>query len=89
MNPFTSPGYRVQLRPIRITDVEATTTWVNHPQIARNDAGMSRKTTREEPRAYLAQMINSKTDRLYALESTDTEYLGNVTSTSTATPFTM
>ena len=77
VSPFTFPGYRVQLRPIRTSDVDGIMTWVNNPQITRNFAGMSRQITREEELVYLEGMIRSKTDRLYALETTDGEYLGN------------
>jgi len=73
---FTSPDYRVQLRPVRISDVDSIMEWINDPQVTRNFAGMSEPITREQETAFLSSMIESKTDRMYAVESNDGVMLG-------------
>ena len=51
--------------------------WINEPTVTRNFATMSKKITRDEELAFLEKMIASETDRLFAIESDDGEYLGN------------
>ena len=74
---FTLPGYRIRLRPIRLDDVDAIMGWVNDEDVIKNFAGMSKQITREEELAYLEAMIGSDTDRLYAIEDADGQYIGN------------
>lgn len=75
--PFSPPGYRVRLRPIRLDDVDAIMEWVNDDEVIRNFAGMSRQITRDEELAYLEAMIASDVDRLFAVEDLEGRYLGN------------
>jgi len=75
--PFTYPGYRVQLRPIRRDDVDAIMEWINDETITRNFAAMSERITREQELAFLDRVIASDTDRLYAVEDRSGRYLGN------------
>jgi len=77
MGGFTYPGYRIQLRPIRVDDVDAIMEWINDPSITRNFAAMSTEITREQEVAFLERTIASDTDRLYAIEDLDGNYLGN------------
>lgn len=74
--PITYPGQRIQLRPIRVDDVDAIMTWVNDPEVVRNFATLG-NITREQEVAFLERMIASETDRLYAIETLDGMYLGN------------
>ena len=75
---FTFPGYRVQLRPIRLDDVDRMMTWVNDPDVTGNFATMGH-ITREQEVAYLEHILVSDADRLFAIESADDgTYLGNV-----------
>lgn len=67
MQPFTFPGYRVGLRPIRLDDVDAVLGWINDPDVTRNFARMSEPISREEELAFLERMIASDTDRLCAV----------------------
>ena len=74
---FTFPGFRVGLRPIVIEDVDSIMEWVNDPSVTRNFAGMSRKITREEEHRFIQGMIDSPTDRLWAVVDQDGVNLGN------------
>ena len=67
----------MQLRPIRLDDVDHIMEWINEPDVTRNFADMSKKITREQELSFLEQMIESETDRLYAIEDDDGRYLGN------------
>lgn len=73
---ITYPGQRIHLRPIRVEDVDAIMTWVNDPEVVRNFATMG-NITREQEVAFLERMIASETDRLYAIETLEGQYLGN------------
>ncbi|MCB9687620.1 MAG: GNAT family N-acetyltransferase [Alphaproteobacteria bacterium] len=73
---ITYPGQRIHLRPIRVDDVDAIMTWVNDPEVVRNFATMG-NITREQEVAFLERMIASETDRLYAIETLEGQYLGN------------
>lgn len=75
--PFTRPGHRIQLRPIRLDDVDAIMEWINDPEVTRNFATMSRQITRQEELGFLQATIASPTDRLYAIEDLEGRYLGN------------
>jgi RimJ/RimL family protein N-acetyltransferase len=65
---FTAPGHQIQLRPIRLDDVDALLTWVNDPEVTRNFAGLSERITREQELAFLRGVIASDTDALFAIE---------------------
>ncbi len=75
--PFTYPGYRVRLRPIRLDDVDAIMEWINDEEVTRNFAGLSQRITREQELAFLERVMGSDTDRLYAVEDGEGRYLGN------------
>jgi RimJ/RimL family protein N-acetyltransferase len=77
VQPFTYPGYRVRLRPIRLDDVDAIMEWINEPEVTKNFATMSRQITREEELAFLQRTLASDTDRLYAIEDAEGRYVGN------------
>ncbi len=77
MGRFTYPGYRIQLRPIRVDDVDAIMEWINDAAVTRNFAAMSTEITREQEIAFLEQTIASDTDRLFAIEDLDGSYIGN------------
>ncbi len=67
----------VHLRPICLGDVDHIMSWINRPDVTRNFAEMSREITREQELAFLAKMIASETDKLYAICANDGTYLGN------------
>lgn len=67
----------MRLRPIELADVDAIMEWINEPEVTRNFATMSKRISRAEELRYLEQMIESETDRLYAVEDDDGAYLGN------------
>jgi len=77
MGPFTYPTYRIQLRPIRLDDVDAIMAWINDPSVTRNFAKMSTTITREQEIAFLERPLESDADRLFAIEDLDGNYLGN------------
>ena len=74
---FTFPGFRVGLRPISLDDVDDIMEWINDPQVTRNFAGLSKTITREEEARFVQQMIDSETDRLWAIIDQDGLNLGN------------
>lgn len=76
-HPFTRPGLRIQLRPIRLDDVDAILEWINDPDVVGNFATLSQRITREEELAFLQRTIASPDDRLYAIEDRQGRYLGN------------
>lgn len=77
MERFTYPGFRIQLRPIRVDDVDAIMEWINDPAITRNFAAMSAEITRDQELSFLQKTLDSDTDRLFAIEDLDGNYLGN------------
>lgn len=69
-------GERIRLRPIRLDDVDAILEWIGDPDVTANFATMSRPITREEELVFLANVIASETERLYAIEGLDGRVLG-------------
>jgi len=57
----------IRLRPITLSDVEAIMTWINDPEITKNFAGFNDPITRDSEAAFIAKMVASQTDHLYAI----------------------
>lgn len=57
----------VRLRPVELRDVDAIMGWINDPEITRNFAGFGEPVTREAEAAFIASMIASEKDRLFAI----------------------
>jgi RimJ/RimL family protein N-acetyltransferase len=57
----------VRLRPVEPRDVDAIMAWINDPEITRNFAGFGAAVTREAEAAFIASMIASEKDRLFAI----------------------
>lgn len=61
-------GGPIVLRPVRVEDAEAILGWLNDPEITKNFAGFGKPLSLEEERAFLARMVASREDRLFAIE---------------------
>lgn len=72
----TEPADRVRLRPIRLDDVDAIMEWIADPDVTSNFATMSKPITREEELSFLAAILASETERLYAIETLDGRMIG-------------
>jgi diamine N-acetyltransferase len=57
----------VRLRPVALRDVDAIMGWINDPEITRNFAGFGEPVTRAAEEAFIARMIASPNDRLFAI----------------------
>lgn len=68
--------------PLSPADVDAllepALQWVNDPDVMKNFARFEKAVTREEERAYLAQLYASPNDRVFAIENDAGEYIGQV-----------
>jgi RimJ/RimL family protein N-acetyltransferase len=62
------PGYRVRLRGIRETDVDAIMTWINDPDVTKHFAAFDRVVTRADELRFVAAMRASPSDCLFAIE---------------------
>jgi len=71
------PDGRIRLRPVEVTDAEAIIGWLNDPEITKNFAGFGKTITLEEERAFLARMIASSEDRLFAILPADDDQDGS------------
>lgn len=68
----------VTLRPIELSDVDNMMTWVNDPEIIGNFANFGKPFTREDEEQYIRRILASQNDRVFAVESNQGEYIGNV-----------
>ena len=68
----------VTLRPIEMSDLDRIMEWVNDPVVVSNFAGMAKTITHKDEREYLEGIISSTTDKLYAIETEDRTYIGNI-----------
>ena len=66
------------LRPLEIKDLDKIMEWVNDPKIVFNFQNFDLKITREAEKAYLEKILASADDRLFAIETENGTYLGNV-----------
>ena len=62
------PGYRVRLRGICDSDVDAIMTWINDPEVTKHFAAFDRDVTREDELRFVTNMRASPTDCLFAIE---------------------
>ena len=68
----------VKLRPITLHDLDNMMTWVNDTDVTKNLANFREEITREQEREYLEHIINSNTEQVYAIETPEGVYMGNV-----------
>lgn len=66
------------IRPICLEDVDGMMTWVNNPDVVRNFQNFDKQFTRKEEIVYLEKMLASPNDRLFAIETENGDYIGNV-----------
>ncbi len=69
---------KVKLRPLERKDLDNMMAWVNDPEVIKNFARFSGEITREEEAGYLERMLASETDRVFAIENEEGDYLGNI-----------
>lgn len=78
---MSSPGTRLR-GPLGPGDVDSVLddvmAWVNDPEITKNLARFDHAFTRDEERAFLARLLASTTDRVFALENEQGRYVGQI-----------
>jgi len=67
-----------KIRPLVMEDLDHMMTWVNDDEIVGNFANFTRPISRDQERQYLERIIDSKTDKAFAIEAEDGSYLGNI-----------
>ena len=75
------------LRPLAMSDLDNIMTWVNDPEVTRNFAKLDHKFTREEEHEYLEKLLADPKSKMYAVETEQGEYVGNVGLQEIYTPF--
>ena len=69
---------QANLRPLETSDLENIMKWVNDPEVVGNFAELGKEITREEEEKYLERILSSDTDRMYAIEDQEGNYIGNI-----------
>ena len=69
---------KATLRPLEMNDLDNMMQWVNDPDVIGNFANFKMPISRDDERKYLENMLASDTDKAFAVENGDGEYLGNV-----------
>ncbi len=69
---------QVNLRPIELSDLEHIMEWVNDQEVVGKFNDLGKITTREEEQKYLERIIASDKGQLYAIETADGNYVGNI-----------
>lgn len=68
----------IHLRPIEMNDLDLLMEWVNDPEVVGNFNDLGKIITREEEQKYLQRIVASDKDQLYAIETADGNYVGNI-----------
>lgn len=68
----------VHLRPIEMNDLDYLMSWVNDREVVGKFTDLGKTITREEEKKYLEIIIASDKDQLYAVETVDGDYVGNI-----------
>ena len=66
------------LKPLSLNYLDAMMSWVNNPAITGKFAKFNNRITREEEISHIKQMMASKSDRAFVMESEQGKYLGNI-----------
>lgn len=73
-----APPEPVRLRPLQMSDLDHVMTWVNDPDIVGNFSTFSHPISREEEARYLEKLLGSENDKVFAIESLEGQYIGNI-----------
>ncbi len=68
----------VHLRPIEMRDLDQIMEWVNDQEVVGNFSGLTKTITPEDEREYLERIISSEQEKLYAIETEEGTYIGNI-----------
>ncbi|MBI2668344.1 GNAT family N-acetyltransferase [Candidatus Woesearchaeota archaeon] len=66
-----------RLRPLEIRDLDSIMQWVNDPAVVGNFANFKVPISRDDEQKFLEKTIASETDRVFAIETEQGEYIGN------------
>ena len=66
-----------KIRPLKLDDLDHIMSWVNDPEVVGRYSYFTESFTRKHEEEWLKQKIQSKTDFFYAIENTESIYLGN------------
>jgi RimJ/RimL family protein N-acetyltransferase len=66
------------LKPLSLDYLEDMMSWVNNPAITGKFAKFNCNLTRDEEASHIRQMMASKTERAFVMESEEGKYLGNI-----------
>ncbi|MBI1969879.1 GNAT family N-acetyltransferase [Candidatus Woesearchaeota archaeon] len=67
-----------RIRPLEMKDLNHIMEWVNDPTVVGKFANFQTPISREREQKFLEQIIASETDKLFAIETEQGEYLGNI-----------
>lgn len=67
-----------KLRPLAMSDLDNLMTWVNDPDVVGNFANFKLPISREKEQQYLETILASETDKAFAIENENGEYLGHI-----------
>ncbi|HLD00575.1 MAG TPA: GNAT family protein [Candidatus Nanoarchaeia archaeon] len=68
----------VRLRSLEMSDLDNIMRWVNDPEVVGNFANFKIPISREEEKKFLEKTLASETDRVFAIENEQGDYVGNV-----------
>ena len=68
----------VHLRPIEMHDLDQLMEWINDREVVGKFTDLGKTIAREEEKKYLEKIIASDRDQLYAIETEDRMYVGNI-----------
>ena len=66
------------LRPIEMSDLDNMMSWVNDTTVVGKFAKLKKEITREEELVFLENIIASESDKLFAIQTENGTYLGNI-----------
>ena len=67
-----------KVRLLEMGDLDNIMKWVNDEEVIKNFQNFDKKITREEEEAYLGRVLNSRDDKMFAIETENGEYIGNI-----------
>lgn len=66
-----------RLRPLEMSDLESIMCWVNDQEVVGNFANFKFPISKDEEKKYLEKILSSETDRVFAIQTEQGEYIGN------------
>lgn len=69
---------KARLRPLSLDDLENIMLWINDSEVIGKFAAFAVPKTRIEEKRYLQKLLASKTEKVFAIESENGKYLGNI-----------